>query len=630
MGLRIIYGRAGTGKSEYCYKEISDLIKDNEKIYIITPEQFSFTAEKKLFDSVKKQAVLNAEVITFNRMAYRVISEVGGVINNNLTKCGKAMLIYSILSNQKNNLKFLGKNDENIELAMRTITELKKHAVTIEAIKEEMSKVEDTYLKNKLQDISIIYENFQNQIQDKYIDETDLLTELSEKILQTNMFKESNIYIDEFAGFTSQEYNIINKLLKIAKNVTITACVDNIGLSAEKDSDIFYANKITISKILDILKEYNENFEEIKLEEQKRYKTPELQHLEKNIYENNYKKYEKQTENIHLFLAQNQYSEIENVAKNIKKLVYNEGYMYKNISVITKNLDAYSNLAKVIFSKYEIPVFIDEKKDLNQNIIVQYILSILEIFKNNWSTNSVFNYLKTGFIDIDEEEIFKLENYATKWGIKQKKWRMDFTYGKNKNNEQEMERLNEIRKQIVEPIVKLKEDIGKQKTAEKICIVLYNFLLEQNIREKLQEKIEKLEENKMIDLANEYKISFDIILEILNDIATVFKDEKITFDKYVQIFKVGLKNSGLGKIPGTQDQVTIGDVDRSRSQKVRAVFIIGLNDGIFPSINKDEGFFNDADRHILKEDGIELAKGTLDQLYEDNFLHQKRNYIYLM
>ena len=62
-----------------------------------------------------------------------------------------------------------------------------------------------------------------------------------------------------------------------------------------------------------------------------------------------------------------------------------------------------------------------------------------------------------------------------------------------------------------------------------------------------------------------------------------------------------------------------GDVERSRSHKVQAVFIIGLNDGVFPSVNKDEGFLNDADREKLKEHNIELAKGTIENLYEDNF-----------
>ena len=99
----------------------------------------------------------------------------------------------------------------------------------------------------------------------------------------------------------------------------------------------------------------------------------------------------------------------------------------------------------------------------------------------------------------------------------------------------------------------------------------------------------------------------------------VFRKDKITLEKYIQILKVGLQNSGLGKIPGTQDQVILGDVDRSRSHKARTVFIIGINDGVFPSVNKNEGFLNDSDRDVLKEHGIELAKGTLERLYEDNF-----------
>ena len=105
MSLRIIYGKAGTGKSEFIYKEINEKIKEKNKIYIITPEQFSFTAEKKLMEN--KKSVINAEVITFNRMAYRVMNEVGGNIHNSLTKCGKSMLIYSILQKEKKNLNHL-------------------------------------------------------------------------------------------------------------------------------------------------------------------------------------------------------------------------------------------------------------------------------------------------------------------------------------------------------------------------------------------------------------------------------------------------------------------------------------------------------------------------------------------
>ena len=257
---------------------------------------------------------------------------------------------------------------------------------------------------------------------------------------------------------------------------------------------------------------------------------------------------------------------------------------------------------------------------MNQNIIIQYVLSILEILVRNFSSESVFSYIKLGFCEIDEDEIFKLENYCNKWGIKQNKWKKDFNIEvEDKSKKQEVERLNELRKQIIMPLIELKESIKKEKTAINITKSLYEFIQNQKIEEKVISRISKLEEEKNIDLANEYKSSYQVLIEILDEIVLIFNEEKISLDNYSKILKIGLKNSGLGKIPGTQDQVTFGDVNRSRSHKVQNIFIIGLNDGSFPSINKDEGFFNDLDREELKQDGIELAKGTLEQLYEDNF-----------
>ena len=155
-------------------------------------------------ESVKSKSAINAEVITLSRMAYRVLAQVGGNNKNNLSKCGKAMLIYSILTKYKQELKFLGKSDENINLSMTAITEFKKHGITIENLKDEAEKIEDTYLKTKLLDMSLIYEKFEEKICNHYIEETDLLTILASSLKETNLVKNSIIYIDEFAGFTYQ------------------------------------------------------------------------------------------------------------------------------------------------------------------------------------------------------------------------------------------------------------------------------------------------------------------------------------------------------------------------------------------------------------------------------------------
>ena len=617
MGFRVIYGRAGSGKSQYIYNEINEKInsKDNKKIYLITPEQFSATAEQKLMEN--RKAIINAEIITFNRLAFRVINEIGGVINTNLTKCGKAMLIYSILQQEKKNFTFLNKSDENIEICIRIISELKKHGVTVNDLKRTQEKTDNIYLNNKLKDIILVYEKFEDKIKNNYIDETDLLTILAENIDKVDFLKGTEVYIDEFAGFTEQEYQAIKKIIEIANNVTITFCADNLDLNTDPNTDIFYPNKVTYKKIIDLL-DKNEKVQKLNLNELYRFKNEELKYIEKYLYNTKIQKCET-GKNINLFLAKNYYSEIENVAKNIVKLIKNKDIRYKDISIITKNIENYSSLTKSIFKKYEIPIFIDEKRDLNQNIIVQYVLSIIEVISKNYSYESIFNYLKTGFVEIEENDIFKLEKYCIKYGIKNNKFKNDFKYGINEKNKEEINYLNELRKKIINPLINLKKELDENKTAQNFSKQFYLFLINQNIEQKINKKINNLKKNNFYDLAKEYEESYKIIINILDEINLIFGEEKITLEKFSQIIRTGLKNSELGRIPANQDQVIMGDIDRSRSRKTKVVFIIGLNDGVFPSINKNQGFLDDEDRDYLKDDGIEIAKGTLENLYDDNF-----------
>lgn len=621
MSLKLIYGKSGSGKSEYCFKEIAKDI-NKEKIYLIVPNQMALMAEKKLMEITNNVSLINTEVITFNRMAFRVRNEIGGAKKTNLSKSGKAMLLYDILCKQKDSLNFLGKSSENVDIIGNSITEFKKHRIDINKLREECNNTQDVYLKLKLNDMITMYEEFESSIQNRFLDENDVLDILNNQIVESNQFKDAIIYIDEFVGFTTQEYQIIAKLLQIAKQVNITICTDNLMQNEELDKDIFYASKNTGIKLINIAKEYGIEIEEdVKLKNLYRFKNEELKHLEENFYKIPYKKYEEEPKNIKMFLANNQYSEIEHIATQIVKLVRNEEYRYKDISVITKNLSIYSSLIKVIFSNYNIPVFIDEKRELSENIIVKFLISVLEICNKNWSYESVFNYLKTGFVNIEREEIFKLENYCIRWGIKGNKWyKEDWNYvGKDEYTKEEVDRLNELRRMIVKPIRNLQEKAKKDNTFFNLTKILYEFLQEMKLEETIKLKINKLEEKGFIELANEYETSFKVLIELFDEIVLVFGEEKTNFDKYISTLKIGLKNTGLGKIPATQDEVIVGDVSRSRSHKVKAVFIIGINDGEFPSVYKDEGFFNDKDREYLKEQGFELANGSLENLYEENF-----------
>ena len=207
------------------------------------------------------------------------------------------------------------------------------------------------------------------------------------------------------------------------------------------------------------------------------------------------------------------------------------------MAVITKNIDTYSSLCKAIFEQYNIPVFIDEKKDLGSNILVRYVLSLLEIFAKNWSYESVFGYIKTGLLDLDTQEIAVLENYCLKWGIKGSKW-----YAKEWNfyneTEEQQKQIIYARDKVVEPLLKLKKQLAGLKTVKEITTGLYEFLVQNNIYEKLEQKIEELKQNNELEIAKQYELSIKILTDLFDEIVLVLGNKNITFDRYAKILKM--------------------------------------------------------------------------------------------
>ncbi len=608
--LKVIYGKSGSGKSLSLYNDIKENLS-YEKIFLIVPEQSNLSAEQNLFKALNVDSLLNVEVLTLSRMASRILNEFGMGRDIHLSKSGKAMIISDILKKENKNLKFLGKSDKNIDISINMITEFKKHDISTKALDEVQGL--DTYTKLKLDDINLIYKKYNEKIENCFVDENDVLSIVADKISESTLFENSLVYIDDFIGFTAQEYKIFEELIKKCDRVTIAISTDSLE-KVDKERDIFYFNKAFVNKLIDISKKNNSKVELLNCNTNYRLQNKELFFLEEYLSNFNYcNEYEEKPENIKIFLANNSYSELENVATTILDLIKNENYRYNEIAIISNNLDQYSSEAKIIFNKYDIPIFIDEKKDLNQNILIKYILAILDIFSKNWSFDSVFNYLKVGMLDIPYENIYLLENYCIKWGIKNYKWFKKFDY---EDANETQEKLENLRNQIVEPLLKFKENVSKNRTVKEITKYIYEFLIKNDIPKILDNKIKSIND---IEINNEYNTSYKILIKILDELVAIFGDEKITFEDYKELLQVGFSESELGKIPATQDVVILGDSKRSRNSNIKVCFIVGINDGCFPTNNKFEGYLNDDDREYLKSAGIELAKTSLELLYESNF-----------
>lgn len=473
---------------------------------------------------------------------------------------------------------------------------------------------EDEYMRLKLEDVNIIYNAYNEKINEKFIDENDSMNILREYLKYTDMFRDSIIYIDDFLGFTVQEYGVFEELLKVCREMTVTVCADDLEKYTKLEDDIFYFNKKFARKLLEIAESNNAEISKIKLDKIHRFKNEELAFLERTLSLEDRTKYNKPVENVELFLSNNSYSEMEYVAGKILELVKKGELRYNEIGIVTKNIDGYIEDAKAVFDKYEIPLFIDSKKELNQNILIKYIIALLDIFSKNWSYDAVFDYLKVGLNNFNSRDIYELENYCKKWGVKGNKWYLrEFNY-EPMNDVQE--KLEKIRKQIVTPLMNLKNSVSENRTFFEITKSLYNFLIENKINEILDKKIKRFG---LPEIADEYNTSYKILITVLDELVLLFKDDKVTFDKYKELLQTGIKNSELGIIPATQDQVVLGDIERSRSRKTKVLFIIGINDGVFPAKSKEEGFLNDSDREKLLSKGFEMAKSSTELLYEEQF-----------
>lgn len=617
MEFKLVYGRTGSGKTTYIFDEIKNKVEQKNKIYIIVPEQFSFSVENHLLNVIEENSSINAEVLTLSRMADRVISETIGNNRVHLSKVGKSMIIYDVLDKQKNKLNFLRSSEKNMELALNMVTELKKHNIDSALLSDTIEKIDDKYLKLKLSDANNILKVYQQRIEQNYIDESDALNLLADNIEQTDFFNDSIIYIDEFAGFTPNEYQIIEKLCTLAKELTVTVCTDSLELMDNKEDSLFYFNSITAEKLLDIAKKAGSYIEKVNLDDVKKFKNDELKFLEKAIYADENFVFENNTTNVILDSYKNPYSECENIAQKIYKIVKEEKYRYRDIAVVMANMETYVDDIKEVFNKYNIPIFIDEKKDVNNCILIKFVVSLFNIFTSNFSYEAMFSYIKSGVLDIEEDDIFLLEKYVNKWGIRGSKWyKQDFEY-EEKNDQQD--KINKIRLSIIDPILKLKNDLSGEKTAKEINYKLYEFIEENNIQKNVLKKADEFEKMGMVSVADEYRAGIEIFFNVLDEIFLIFENDKMSFDRYNKILQTGIAKSEFGRIPSSLDQVLIGDIERSKTKEIKVLFLIGVNDGVIPKIIKDEGFLNDRDRKVLKENDVELAKDSVELLYENRF-----------
>lgn len=639
MSLQFIFGRSGTGKSTYCLNEIKSNLKSserNKKFIYIVPEQFTLQADRNLVEVIGEMGLQKVQVLSFTRLAYVVLSEIGGITRPHMNSSGKNMLIYKIIEEIKGELKVFTRADKQqgfINIISNLITELKRYNINPDTLAMINCKIpQEDSLNDKLQDINSIFSKFEAYLHKKYIDTEDQLFMLIDKLDNYNSLQNTEIWIDEFSTFTPVQYKIIEKLLKKSIKLHITLTTDCLSSGNSKDNiDIFSTVKNTEEKLLKLAEFNHIAYEKpICLDDKEaiRFKgNSALKHLEKNFFSFPYKTFNEETENIKIFKALSIYSEVQNTAREIIKLCRDEKLRFKDIAVITRDLQNYEKLVEVIFTEYAIPHFIDRRRDINSNPLIILLNSVLEIYTKNWSYEAMFRYLKTGLVNIDRENVDIIENYVLANGIRGKRWKeekweysLSYAYVNLEEEEEKLAKINEIKNIITGPLFNLSKKLQGKRTVKEMCLAIYEFLTEIGAGEKVEQWVLEFKSCGELDIANEYNQVWNKVIEFLDQMVEVLGEEEVKLDEFVKLLTTGIKEFEVGVIPPSLDQVLIGDIERVKSQEVSAVFIIGVNDGVFPKIADDEGILSDRDREYLRSLGIELAEDTKTKAFEEQFL----------
>ncbi|NLK20836.1 MAG: helicase-exonuclease AddAB subunit AddB, partial [Epulopiscium sp.] len=552
------------------------------------------------------------------------------------------MVLRKVIDDMEEELKVFHKSVRQqgfMQTLGEMICEFQQYDVTPEALLGKIETIKDRpMLESKIRDLYLIFSGFKNYIKEKYITTEETLDILTSKIESSTILEKALIWIDGFYGFTPQQYRILYGLLKKVEKISISLTLDpSVDLYSSCDeSDPFCESRRTFDKFNKMMALYGVKLEppiSLNSKEMSFNKNEELSHLEREYFNYPCIPYEKETKYIKLYTASNPHTEIEYIAHSILNLVKDRGYRYRDIAVVTGNISSYQKIIESTFKEYKIPYFIDEKKDILTHPLVELIRASLEIVISNWSYESIFRYLKTRFVGIDEEDIDLLENYVLAYGIRGiNRWIKEDWTQKNLDElediiEKEYEEklissINRTRIKVSEPLIKFYKKLREKNplSIADITIALYELLEDLEISKRLSEHINRfIEENKLI-LAKQNQQIWDLIIELFDKMVEILGDEEITLKQYAKILDAGLEQCKMGLIPPALDQVVVADLERSRLPNIKSLFVIGINDGMIPSTTGELGLFSDEERITMNNLGVELAPDGRRMAFEEQFL----------
>lgn len=652
--LNIFYGRESIDKEKFIYDKISER---SGRTLVIVPDQYTLEAEKQAFRLLGVQGLMDVEIVSMSRLGYKLLSELGGKNKTFIDKYGRHMLLSSIVAEHESSLQvFKGgtaRKASFIELTNNFISEMKQYnidAETLAGIRRTLPR--QNLLSRKLTDLELIFRAYEDKIAGKYTDSEDYINLYTDKISQSDFIKNSVIWVYGFDSFAPKAIQVLERLMAAAEEVNVFLTYDKNC----RDEELFDLTGIVMKNLIFAAEEAGKECDQetdyigteevfIKSGNKSRKITHTIQRVDDEYKRRNLAKgvevleselfaiskhQESNFSGVTLLEAANMYNEAESAASFILWLLREKGFRYRDIVVICNDQEVRGSVIRRVFQEYGIDVFYDKKRSILSSPIAVYVAALLEAVAHRYRTSDIFRALKTGFSDLEEEEIEILENYAIKYRIKYTMWQKPFVKGQMEYGADGLEEINLLREKAVRPIEKIEEIIRSIEDAERTDSAdspgsvsnfvekYYDFLIEDcAMADKITALITQQEEQGLLDAAEETAQIWGMIVNLLDQIEALTGENHLEIKEFIQLLTAGLSQTEVGVLPPTADDILMGTMQRTRSGNVKAIVVMGANEGLIPASGDEEGLFSMDEIDYLAAQGEEICKADKVRAMEE-------------
>ena len=617
--LRFIIGTNEEARRKLLYEDIAK----EKSSYLIVPEQFSFESEKLLDEFLGTEKARDVEVLGFSRLCNSIFRKFGGIAGEYTDDTTKLLLMGAALSACEDELKYYGKNIHGAPFIQKLVaadTELKNAGISPSELGAFSEK--GGTLGEKAADLSTVFELYNAMLEKSYIDPLTDIKRACEILSENDFFSEKAVFVDNFTGFTGSEYKLLRAIFEQSPFVEVSLCCDSV-YDRTGGTGLFSKTQRTAARLEKLAKDSGCSIKTPVFAENEEDSRPEaIIDIEENFLRSG--SFEKGTNlgEVRLIRAIDPYDEANFVAVTARTFAEEQGYRWRDMAIIARDLSAYEHALPAAFRRAGIPLYMDRNEGLSAHPLSAFISASLSAIRENFAAADVLRILKTGILPISAEDAAEFENYCFVWNIRGSLFLEPFSgspEGFRELREEDGEklvRLNELREKVILPLEKLRKRLSSP-SGKEFSEAFYDYLCECEVTEGLRRLYYELYSAGEISAAENLDSFWSFVVSALDKFSAALGETRLGTETMGRLFELVISEAKIGVLPHTLDCVTAGTADRIRPSDIKAVFIIGLCDGVFPASPKNSSLFTEEERKILAEEGLELGEGENDAVLSE-------------